>query len=260
MAKANPNRQPCFNPLPQPESTGESPIVSVSTEAIKPATSPTPATPAPYDPIAECEEEISEIGERIVKHSCKISELDAALKAEKKSWKTASDELVELYGRKTNLILDQKAKAEREAAAASKPERPAQPALDAVLKPADDSALNATSEQIAAHVMPQAADGAPESTEDFHARIAEQFAPDPAAAAADASPTLEQERYDHEFRSLMIADLDGVTPVIVDILHNNNVYSVGNWQDLPKRGLEYTQLSAGGKKLTECDLRRSWMR
>jgi hypothetical protein len=187
------------------------------------------------------------------RQKCKISELDAALKAEKKSWKTAADELVELYGRKTNLILDQKAKAEREAAAASKPERPVQPALDAVLKPADDSALNATPEQIAAHVMPQAADGAPESTEDFHARIAEQFAPDPAAAAADASPTPEQERYDHEFRSLAIEGLEGLTPKICEILHANQIFTVGAFQDWPKKTgcADYTQMSGGNAKLTE---------
>ena len=147
------------------------PIVSAAALAA------VPAAPAPYDPIAEVDEEIAENNERIVAHAIRASELDTMLKATKKSLKTAADEGVELAVRRAGLLLQQKEKVEREAAAASKPERPAQPALDAVLKPADDSALNATPEQIAAHVMPQAADGAPESTEEFHTRIAEQFAP-----------------------------------------------------------------------------------
>ena len=215
------------------------------------ATSPAavPAAPAPYDPIAEVDEEITENNERIVAHAIRASELDTMLKATKKSLKTAADEGVELAVRRAGLLLQQKEKAEREAAAASKPERPAQPALDAVLKPADDSALNATPEQIAAHVMPQAADGATESTEDFHARIAEQFAPDPAASL---TPTPEQERYDHEFRSLAIEGLEGLTPKICEILQANQIFTVGAFQDWPKKtGCEYTQMSGGNAKLTE---------
>jgi len=201
----------------------------------KPAVSP---APTPCAPITDVEEEISEIGERIVKHSCKISELDAALKAEKKSWKTASDELVELHGRKAELMLAQKEKAEREATATT---RVFSPILDPSRPQTDLTALRYEEQSNTGKPLPEI-----ESTEAHAARIAEAFAPAPASA-----PTPEQERYDHDFRSLAMDGLDGITPKIVEILHANDIYTVGAWQDLPKRGLEYTQLSAAGAKLTE---------
>jgi len=194
--------------------------------------------PTPCAPITDVEEEISEIGERIVKHSCKISELDAALKAEKKSWKTASDELVELHGRKAELMLAQKEKAEREATATT---RVFSPILDPSRPQTDLTALRYEEQSNTGKPLPEI-----ESTEAHAARIAEAFAPAPASA-----PTPEQERYDHDFRSLAMDGLDGITPKIVEILHANDIYTVGAWQDLPKRGLEYTQLSAAGAKLTE---------
>ena len=205
----------------------------------KPAVFPAP-TPAPYDPIADVEEEISEIGERIVAHSCKISELDAALKAEKKSWKTGADELVALHVRKANLLLQQNEKAEREATT-----RTFIPILDPSRPQTDLTNLSYREEKKENH----SPESSPiESTEAHAARIAEAFAPDP---AANLPSTPAQERYDHDFRSLTMDGLDGLTPKILEILHANDIYTVGAWQDLPKRGLEYTQLSGGGAKLTE---------
>ena len=231
------------DPTPEPvsQTTAPNPGTQPSTAASSKADQ-RPA-PAPYDPIAECEEEIAEIGERIVKHSCKISELDAALKAEKKSWKTASDELVTLYLRKADLVLQQKEKAEREAAIT--------PAFTTFVAALQEFAGQQLQDAPAAPAPTDSA--APESTEEFHARIAEQFAPDPATAAADASPTPEQERYDHEFRSLAIDGLEGLTPKILEILHANDVYTVGAFQDWPKKTgcADYTQMSGGNTKLTE---------
>ncbi|MEI8376461.1 MAG: hypothetical protein WCJ35_26895 [Planctomycetota bacterium] len=203
----------------------------------KTAVSSAPAS-APYDPIADVEEEISEIGERIVAHSCKISELDAALKAEKKSWKTGADELVALHVRKANLLLSknerEKEKAAREATTVV---RTFIPVLDPSRPQTDLTNLSYREEKT-------------ESTEAHAARIAEAFAPAP-ESSANLPPTPAQERYDHDFRSLAMDGLDGLTPKILEILHANDIYTVGAWQDLPKRGLEYTQLSAGGAKLTE---------
>ena len=196
--------------------------------------------PAPYDPIADVEEEISEIGERIVAHSCKISELDAALKAEKKSWKTGADELVALHVRKANLLVSKNEKAEREATT-----RKFIPILDPSRPQTDLTNLSYREEKKENH----SPESSPiESTEARAARIAEAFAPDP---AANLPSTPAQERYDHDFRSLTMDGLDGLTPKILEILHANDIYTVAAWQDLPKRGLEYTQLTAGGAKLTE---------
>ena len=200
------------------------------------------ATPDPYDPIEEVDEEIAKIGERIVAHSCKISELDAALKAEKKSWKTGADELVALHVRKANLLLS---KNEREKEKAERDARDARAAITRTLSPTLDPSRPQTDLTCLGY-----RESATESTEAHAARIAEAFAPAP-ATATNLSPTPDQERYDQEFRSLAMDGLDGLTPKILEILHANNIYTVGAWQDVPKRGIEYTQLSAGGAKLTE---------
>ena len=227
------------------------PVAPTAPQAT-PAVVATPAAPAPYDPIAECEEEIAEIGERIVKHSCKISELDAALKAEKKSWKTASDELVELHCRKADLLLSKKQREEDEARRKAAPQNTTGPmAQTPIGSPADLPQVAAATVAVDPTVNASAPESTPESTEAFHDRINAAFAPSPEAAAS-LPPTPEQEQWDREFRSMATADLDGITPKILEILHGNNIYTVGNWQDVPAaRGIEYTQLSAGGAKLTE---------
>lgn len=208
-------------------------------------------TPDLYDPIAECEEEIAETAERIVACSVEISELDAKLKQMKKSWKTASDELVSLHLRKADLLSDQREKEKREAEAAT---RVFTPVLDPT-KPQTDL-TNLTYRETGkgeAESMPAVATqepatpDAPESTEAFHARIDAAFAPTQAS-----TPTPEQEAWDRDFRAVSLENLDGLTPKIIEILEANQIRTVGDWQDVPaRRGIEYTQLSGGGAKLTE---------
>ena len=194
----------------------ETVVAAMSTEA--PANTAPPAIPArpAYDPIAEIESEISEIGRRIVEHSASISKLDAALKAEKKSWKTAADELVEAHTRKEELLLDRQ-----------------RIEMGQVAQPNAASPIQQSP---------------PESTESFHARIDTAFSNN-----ADSPPTPDQQTWDQQLRSLAIDGLDGITPKIVEILHGNGIYTVGAFQDWPANhsGCEYTQMSAGGSKLTE---------
>lgn len=143
--------------------------------------------PPAYDPLAEVEAKIAACGERIVAHSVEVSELKAAIKAARRSWKTASDEQVELFHRKADILLA------RKNGETAKPEWPA-----------------AT------------------STEDLSVEVA------------------------GDWRDVKLATLPGLTPKILEILAGNNVHTMGDFADVPKvRGIEYTQLSFNGTKLTE---------
>jgi len=200
------------------------PVTTIVEPAPIPAAEPPLDAPV-YNPCEKIDFEIAACGERIVKHSVEISELKAALKVAKKSWETASDEQVELFGRKAEILMEkQPAKAV---------ERVFVPVLDPSWLQTDLTNLRYE------ETKPESAE-AVESTEAHAARMAAAFAPAPEIDA------------DHSWRSVKIETLAGLTPKIIEILAGNNINTMGDFADAPtRRGIEYTQISFNGAKLTE---------
>lgn len=81
-------------------------------------------------------------------------------------------------------------------------------------------------------------DRAPTPPETSEAKPAAEETPTAVAeAAAEAEAAIDA------WRALKLADLDGLTPKIVEILDGHDIRTLGDWVDVPKlRGVEYTQL------------------
>ena len=92
----------------------------------------------------------------------------------------------------------------------------------------------------------QATEPVPEPAKDPAESQAQQ---DPTESEADAQQPAEG----HEpWRSIKIADIDGLTPKIVEILDGHDIHTLGDWVDVPKlRGIEYTQLKGITEKRLE---------
>jgi hypothetical protein len=82
-------------------------------------------------------------------------------------------------------------------------------------------------------------------------------AADPTPACSTTPPVSGGEGSE-PWRSRKIADLDGLTPKIVEILDGENIRTVGDWVDWPAKhlGMEYTQIKNGAGKLTEARYER----
>ena len=223
------------------------------------------------DPLADVQSEIDDVSDRIVNHSVEISNLEQKLKDQKSLWKSASKEQSGLFVRRAEIIAGRDAAARREFASkaevaeaaagsttepatigqagcgdaakaspdASKDTRPA----DVVFVANDPGGINVEA------MGGEPADSQSASVEEVAARRKELFAP------AENSPGTSTTIDNGEWRKTKIETLDGITPAILKILEGNNILTMGDWADVPaKKGIEYTQLSHDGSKLTEARL------
>ncbi|WP_321377043.1 hypothetical protein [Trichococcus shcherbakoviae] len=78
----------------------------------------------------------------------------------------------------------------------------------------------------------------------------ESSAPSP----SESTEPVQKDESNESWRDITIAELDGLTEKIVDVLHEHDVITLGNWVDLPKNrgdGFEYTQLKGITEKRLE---------
>ena len=245
----NPSPESAQRDGPLPPADSQTAAVASQTAAVVSQSTPVVSqTSAIVSPTAGIDAEIATCAERIVKHSAEVSQLKAALKVAKKSWETASDELVELHCQKQEIAAEAK-------------ERDAQKTIAAVQggpggsisSPGSTPAAIVHSSVLA--IEKSSPPSSMKSTEDHASRMAEVFVPDPTAIAADAASASASDN--GEWRSVTLSSIatkkNGITDLILGILSHNKIETLGQFADWPGQhpGAEYTMLSDGKNKLTE---------